>query len=319
MTRLVAVTGATGFIGWHVARRFLDSGWRVRALVRPESARPVPEGAERVATPLREGAVVAASSGAQLLVHLAAAIRARSNEEFMHANVEVTGELARAARTLGIRFVHMSSLGVTGPADPSHPPTEDDPPHPINEYAESKRQGELVVRHTAGLDWTMLRPTLVYGPRDRQFFPIFRMARHGVFPFTHAEAVYNLVHVDDVARGVESAALAARAQGEVFFLGHPGHVSAIDMLSQLAATFGRRFRPFRVPRLALRTVAEIGTLASKAGWPTPLDRSRLREMDARGFVCRTDKAREYLGFVARISLAEGFRQTADWYSRERWL
>jgi nucleoside-diphosphate-sugar epimerase len=319
MTGLVAVTGATGFIGWHVARRFLEGGWRVRALVRPGSTRPVPEGVERVATPLRESAVVAACTDAQLLVHLAAAIRARSNEEFIRTNVEVTGEVARAARALGIRLVHMSSLAVTGPADPSRLPAEDDPPHPINDYAESKRQSELVVRSMAGLDWTMLRPTLVYGPRDRQFFPIFRMARHGIFPVAHAEAVYNLIHVEDVARGIEAASLAARAQGEVFFLGHPTHVSTIDMLSQMAATFGRRFRPFRVPRFALRTVAEIGSLASKAGWSMPLDRSRLQEMGARGFVCRTDKAREHLGFMARISLETGFRQTADWYSREGWL
>ncbi len=319
MTRQVAITGATGFIGWHVACRFRDCGWRVQALVRSDSDRAVPEGVERVATELRERAIITACDGAHVLVHLAAATRARSDAEFRRANVDITSEVARAAKILGIRLVHMSSLGVTGPRDPLHPPTEDDPPRPINAYGESKRQGELVVRNTAGLDWTMLRPTVVYGPRDRLFFPIFRLAKYGLFPVPHDAAVYNLVHANDVARGVEAAALDGAARGEVFFLGHPTHVTITDLLSQLAAIFGRRFRPFKVPRTALRAAAGLGTLASRAGWPMPLDRARLREMEADGFVCRIDKARDRLGFLAEIPLAEGLRQTAAWYAREQWL
>lgn len=319
MTRLVAITGATGFIGWHVARRFLERGWRVQALVRPESRRAVPAGADRVVTPLREGDVTAVCVNAHLLIHLAAAIKARSAAEFRRANVDTTAELARAAQALGIRFVHLSSLGVAGPGDPAHPPSEDDPPRPVNAYGASKHQSELVVRNIGGLEWTILRPTLVYGPRDRQFFPIFRLAKHGLFPVTNRTAVYNLIHVDDVARGVEAAALGDAARGEVFFLGHPTPVTGIDLLAQMATVFGRRFRPLHVPRAVLRAVAAAGSLASTAGWPMSLDRERLREMEAEGFVCRTDKARERLGFTAEIALLDGFRRTAAWYASEGWM
>jgi len=319
VTRLVAITGATGFIGWHVARRFLERGWRVQALVRPESHRAVPAGADRVVTPLRESAVTSVCGGAHLLIHLAAAIKARSAAEFSRANVDTTAELARAAQAIGIRFVHLSSLGVTGPGDPAHPPSENDPPRPVNAYGESKRQSELAVRSVAGLEWTILRPSLVYGPRDRQFFPIFRLAKHGLFPVPNRTAVYNLIHVDDVARGVETAALGDEARGEVFFLGHPTPVTGIEVLAQMAAIFGRKFRPLHVPRAVLRAVAAAGSLASTAGWPIALDRERLREMEAEGFVCRTDKARERLAFTAKIPMLDGFRQTAAWYASEGWL
>ena len=68
MTRTVALTGATGFIGWHVARRFQKSGWQVRALVRPESDRPVPDAVERITAPLREAAVASACKDSDLIV-----------------------------------------------------------------------------------------------------------------------------------------------------------------------------------------------------------------------------------------------------------
>src|SRR5262249_9014478 len=140
-SRTVAMTGVTGFIGWHVARRFLESGWRIRALVRPESRRPVPAGAERVVAPLREVDIVTASDGVSLIVHLAGAVGDRSRTEFIRTNVDATREVARAARRLGVRLVHTSSLGATGPRSPERPAAEDEPLRPINAYGESKRRG----------------------------------------------------------------------------------------------------------------------------------------------------------------------------------
>jgi nucleoside-diphosphate-sugar epimerase len=319
MTQLVAVTGATGFIGWHVADRFHQHGWRVRALVRPESGRAVPDGVERVTVRLHEADIAAAARGAELIVHLAAAIQAPSAAAFARSNVDGTTEVARAAQALGARLVHVSSLGVIGPRSPAHPPGEEDPPQPVNAYGESKRLAELAVRSVPGLEWTIVRPTLVYGPRDRLFHPVFRMARLGFFPVPNAKAVYNLIHVDDVARGIEAAALNAAARGETFFLGHPTHVAALDLLSELARTFGKPFRPLRVPRPILGMAAELGTAASKLGWRPPLDRSRLREILADGFVCRVDKARDRLGFVAAVPLQQGLSTTAQWYEKEGWL
>lgn len=318
MSRTVAMTGATGFIGWHVARRFLDSGWQVRALVRPESHRPVPAGAERVVAPLREDDIVTASEGVSLMVHLAGAVGDRSKTEFIRSNVNVTREVAHAARRLGIRLVHTSSLGATGPRSPTRPPAEDDPLRPINAYGKSKRRSEEIVKDVNGLDWAIVRPTLVYGPRDRLFLPLFKLARRGVFPIPNASAVYNVVHVEDVARGFEKVATTAAA-GEIFFLGDPNQVTVTTLLEQLASAFDRPFRPIAIPRIALQTVAGIGSALSMLGIRPPLDRARWKEIDADGFVCRVDKARDQLGFVATTDLREGLKETAEWYLRQGWL
>jgi nucleoside-diphosphate-sugar epimerase len=318
VTRTVALTGATGFIGWHVARRFQQNGWQVRALVRPESGRPVPDGVERVTVPLREREVTATCRDANLIVHMAGAVRARSEEEFFRSNVEATGEVARAARALGVRLVHTSSLGATGPRPPTAPPSEDDQLCPINPYGESKRRSEELVHGIDGLDWAIIRPSLVYGPRDRLFLPLFKLARAGLFPIANPRAAYNVVHVDDVARGVEAVGTSSLSK-ETFFIGHPAPVTMMELMGQLASVFGRRFRPITLPRMALRAVAEVGSLASAVGIKTPLDRARWKEIDAEGFVCRIDKARDRLGFVATIDLGQGFSETAAWYVRSGWL
>ena len=318
MNRVVALTGATGFIGWRVARRFQESGWRVRALVRPESPRPVPDGVERVAVPLREDAIVAACDGISLIVHLAGAVGDRSDAEFIRSNVDAAAEVAKAARRLQARLVHTSSLGATGPRSPQHPPTEDEPLRPINAYGESKRRSEEIVSGIDGLEWAIVRPSLVYGPRDRLFLPLFRLARRGLFPVPNRTAVYNVVHVDDVARAIELVATKA-APRETFFLGHPEQVTITTLLSRLADVFNRPFRPIMIPKSALRAAANIGSLLSAIGVHAPLDRARYREIAAEGFVCRIDKAREQLGFVATTDLGEGLRETAEWYRREGWI
>jgi len=278
----------------------------------------VPDAVKRITAPLREAAIASACTDADLIVHLAGAVGHRPADEFYRTNVEATGEVARAARALGVRLVHVSSLGVTGPGNPKDPPTEDDPLRPINPYGESKRQGEEAIRRVDGLEWAIVRPTLVYGPRDRLFYPLFKLARHGVFPVPNARAVYNIVHVDDVARGIEAVATSTLS-GETFFIGHPEQVTVTELLANLAAVVGRRFRPITIPRIALRALAEAGSLVSLVGIHAPIDRSRLEEFDADGFVCRVDKARDRLGFVAKIDLREGLAETAGWYVRNGWL
>ena len=319
MSRLVAMTGATGFIGWHVARRFVESGWQVRALVRPESRRPVPDGVERIVATLCEPEVVAASAGAGILIHMAAVVGIRSADEFRRSNVEATAEVVKAAQRLGVRLVHMSSLGATGPRRPDDPPTEDSPLRPVNRYGESKRDAENLVRSAPDLEWTILRPTLVYGPRDRNFFPMFRLARRGIFPIPSSSAVYNVVHVDDVTRLVEIAATAPAAIRETFFAGHPQQVTLRELMAPLAPIYGKPFRPIPIPRAALWLGAQVGSAARTLGLQVPLDRARWNEMTSPGFVCRIDKARDQLGFVATTDLGEGLKETAEWYLRQGWL
>lgn len=317
---MALVTGATGFIGWTVASRLRDRGWRVCAVVRPDSRNPAPPGVERLTAPLKANELVAVCARADVVIHLAGLTKARDLDRFCRVNVDGTREVAEGARRLGARLVHVSSQAVAGPATPDRPSLEDDPPNPLTGYAKSKRLAEDAVRGMPELRWTIIRPSGVYGPGDRAFLPLFRLARMGLFPLVgNRGALYTLAHVDDVARAIEMAAVSEAAPGEVFFVGHAAAVSADRLMAGLAAALGRPCRPVRVPLGLVWAATTFGECLSRAGWPQNLDRSRWKELRAPGFVCNVAKAKRVLGFEAAIDVADGLARTARWYADHGWL
>jgi nucleoside-diphosphate-sugar epimerase len=177
-SRSVSITGATGFIGTHAVRAFRTHGWKVLAIVRPGSEKTVPDGAAvRHADLLSQGALTAAFAGSEVVVHAAGLVRAASSDELQSVNVGATRAVVAAANAVGARLVHLSSLAAIGPGTPEHPTREDDPPQPVNAYGRSKLAAEAMVRSTATVPWTILRPSAVYGPGDRGFLPLVRLAR----------------------------------------------------------------------------------------------------------------------------------------------
>jgi nucleoside-diphosphate-sugar epimerase len=168
--------------------------------------------------------------------------------------------------------------------------------------------------------WTIVRPSSVYGPRDRQLLPVFRFASRGLFlQATNPATPFTFIYIDDLTRGVVLAAADDHAADRTMFLGHPDPLTADALLKQLATVFGRRYRPRRVPRLALRAVALAGECSWWFGLEPMLDHARLAELDAEGFVCSVDRARDLLGFTAAVPLQEGVERTARWYRNQGWV
>jgi nucleoside-diphosphate-sugar epimerase len=160
----------------------------------------------------------------------------------------------------------------------------------------------------------------VYGPRDYGFLPLFRLAARGVFPMVaRPDAAFSLIHIDDLARAIFLAATLAQAVGETMFLAHERPHTTDGVLRGLADASGRRYRPLRVPRPALYAAAGAGELAWLFHRQPVIDRARLRDLVADGFVCSVERARQVLGFRADIDWPEGVSQTARWYREHRWV
>jgi dihydroflavonol-4-reductase len=320
MSRRVVVTGATGFIGRQLSRHLVASGDEVRAIIRPESTRMAPTGVETVRAPLEPSALEAAFRGAEAVVHLAGVISAVRSRTYADVNVEGARAVAIAARQAGVRLVHISSLAAAGPAPAGAPRREDDPPDPITPYGRSKLAGESVVASTSGLRWTILRPAAVYGPGDRTLLPVFRLAERGILPlFGRPGAAYTFVHVSDVVRAID-AAIDRRRDGEIFFVGHPLPTTAAELLEHIRNAVGRPAFMIRIPQTVVRAAAIACDLAGRiAGRRLPLNRARLAELSAAGFVCRVDRLRERLGVAAAIGLADGLAGTGAWYRDAGWL
>src|SRR5262245_49554578 len=116
MSRRVAVTGASGFIGWHIAERLRDCGWHVVAIVRQGSAKPVPHGVERAEATLDAASLARECDRASVIVHAAGLVRARSAAEYAAVNVGGTRAAVDAARAAGARLIQVSSLTAAGPS-----------------------------------------------------------------------------------------------------------------------------------------------------------------------------------------------------------
>jgi nucleoside-diphosphate-sugar epimerase len=318
-SRSVSITGATGFLGYHLAQRFQQSGWTVRAIARPGSAKPLPDGIAGVQAPLVKARLEPAFAGSDLVVHAAAAIRAPTERAFNATNVDGTRAVVEAANATGARLLHISSVAAIGPASAAQPAREDDAPHPINGYGRSKLAAEEVIRTAARTPWTIVRPSAVYGPRDRGFLSVFRMARRGLFLYAAPPSTaFTFVYVDDLVDALLRAAADDRAIGETFFVGNPEPVTTENFLRTIAEAEGKPYRPRFLPTIALDAAAAFGELVWRLGRQPLLDRGRLVELQSGGFVCAVDRIRETLGVVATTSIRDGIARTARWYREARW-
>jgi dihydroflavonol-4-reductase len=321
---IVAVTGATGFIGRHLAAHLAARGDTVRAIVRAESRRRPPDGVEIYQAPLEAGALRRAFAGAGVVVHLAGVVSTVRDEEFMAVNAEGSRAAAEAALDAGARFVLISSLAAAGPAPASAPRGEDDPPAPINAYGRSKLAGERAVHGVAGLHWTTLRPGVVYGPGDRALLPLFRFAARGLMPLVgRRDAAYSFVHVDDLVRAIAAAVDAgsgSQADGLTCFVAHPRAVTVDALLGAIRAAVRPKATVVPLPRAVLYPAAVLGDIVGgMIGRTLPINRRRYAEMYSEGFVCRVDRLREGLGIEATIDLPDGIAGTAAWYRDQGWL
>lgn len=298
MSRRVAVTGASGFIGRHVMTALAGRGDRAVAIRRP----------------FDEGALVDTFKSADVVLHMAGVISAVHERELVAGNVESTRVVARAARDAGARLVYISSLAAAGPAPASAPRSEDDPPAPITPYGRTKLAAERVIGGLAGLRWTILRPAVVYGPGDRAVRPLYVWARLGVLPIAgHPSAAYTFIYVDDVIRAI-AAAIDREPDGDTIFLGHARPVATRELAEEIRSTLGSPVRLIPIPEAIVRTVSAAGDLAGRVtGKPATLNRNRLAELYAPGFVCCVDRMRDRLGIVAETDLREGLRKAAAWY------
>jgi nucleoside-diphosphate-sugar epimerase len=329
----VFVTGATGFVGSHLVEALVRDGHDVACLVRnpAKAARVLGEWPVRLIAgslfttdPLDEGC-----RGAEVIVHVAGLIAARSRQEFHAVNAGGTARLVEAARRVapGLRrLIYVSSLSAAGPARRGQPLDETLPPRPVSAYGRSKLAGEDMVRSGA-VPWTILRPPTVYGPGDRETLRAFRFARLGAMPqYGRPEQELSFVHVQDLARAV-IAAVAPACEGQTYFACHPEVATwreAMTAIFQAArAALGKppvapRFVP--IPRAATVAILSLlGSAARLAGRATLLSRDKAAELLADAWTCTSAALTRDSGWRAAIDLRAGLPGTAQWYAKHGWL
>jgi nucleoside-diphosphate-sugar epimerase len=322
------VTGGTGFVGMNLVPELQRRGWSVTCLVRPSSdTRALRELGVRLVTaelPGPDPKLVEVVSGHDVVYHVAGAVKALDLAGFLRANATVTDELCAAcvaAARPPRRFVLMSSLGAVGPADPGQTLTEAQEPRPVTDYGRSKLEGERrVLAYRDRLEVAILRPTAVYGPRDRELLPVVKAARRGLVPLIGGRAqIVNLVHVDDVVAAMILAGERPVESGEVFHICDVRSYPMTEFGALLCAAFGRRPRFLPLPKALVYAYAlgtELG--ARLRHTPAIFNRQKVPELRA-SWIVDVSRARDRLGWKPRWELGAGVAATVAWYRSAGWL
>jgi len=318
------VTGATGFVGSHLALALRQRGDEVTALARsPAKARVlVGEGIRVVPGDLHDiEALERAAAGQDIVFHVAGLVAARDEAGFLSANRDGTRNVLTASERAGTsRFVLVSSLAAAGPSLRGVPLTGQEAPRPVTAYGRSKLAAERAARESA-LQWTVVRPPIVYGPRDREILKIFRLARLGIAPvFGDGAQELSAVHALDLAGALIAAGTSSDTIRGTYNACHPEVFTAAQLGVAVAAAMGRSVTTIRIPRPIGRALLSLTEAAANlARQTTILTRDKANEFFQPAWTGDPGPLTRDTGWRAAYNLDRGLADTFRWYRQAGWL
>ncbi len=323
------VTGGLGFTGAALTRRLLEDGHEVTVLdkqpglVKDELAAM---GADITLGSVTDPEAVArCSAGAEVVMHVAAAFRETGAPDALYDDVNVNGTriVVEAALAAGARkLIYCSTQGVHGHIE-NPPGDETSPIEPEDHYQRTKYLGEEVVHEyrDRGLEYTIIRPTAIYGPGDpERFVMIYRRAARGRFlMFGSGETFYHPVYIDNLIDAFVLATEPGKGAGEAYIIADAEYVPIRTLVAKVGDALGVKVS---IPTLPIGPLIVAGHVCEKLCKPFGINPPIFpRRVDwfrqVRAF--RIDKARRDLGYVPRIGLEEGLERTADWYRAHGYL
>lgn len=301
---LIALTGATGFVGKATLAALGRSGAQVRAL-----ARTVPQDrgfADWVQSDLGDRSALARLvAGAEAVIHVAGLTTARDAAAFEAANVAGTLALVEAAAKAGVpRFVFVSSLAAREPS--------------LSAYGASKERAERLVA-ASGLDWTIVRPPGVYGPWDVDYLEMFKLARRGVVPVP-PPGRSSLIHVQDLGELLVALLPGGEGVTQRTFEpddGHAGGWSHRELARLIGWAVGRRPWVLHLSQRMLENASRADRLVRRKR--ARLTADRVGYMTHPDWVARPDLHVLPEVWQPRINTRDGLKATARWYREKGWL
>ncbi len=300
------ITGASGFLGSHVAETLISEGGDVLAMLRPTSSPAlVPAGCPTARVDFMDpSSMEEAVSGAGVIVHAAGATSAVSQEEFDRANALVTRNML-AARNMYAKdslFIYISSQAASGPSGCG----------PVTAYGRSKLLGELAVKETG--NWVIVRPPAIFGPGDPASAPVLRMALKGLFfsPWMNRGG-FCLVFARDLARLTADLPDFPDTVGKTLEPSYGRLYSWKDFHRILERASGRRILHVRVPPLLVQAAGFMNEALSSFVGRTPFFcREKCRELLACGWEVEDGLTRRLTGWEPSLTVEEAMAETLRW-------
>ncbi len=318
----VLVTGASGFIGSHVVDALLQRHCKVHCLVRRTSDL---RWLDRTKVRLHYGNLEEAFSLEECLkqtdyvFHCAGLTRAKTRQEFFRVNATACKTLYEQCLAHGKhlkRIVHVSSLASVGPALPDQPVDENSPCKPITYYGKSKRAGEeRALQFSSSLPLVILRPPIVYGPREVNFFAfIDAIARGWNLQIGHKNRVLSLIYITDLVQAMLRAAIRPSSGNDVYFITDGNYYHWQDVVETASKVLNVRSRSLRIPDGLLGFVGLLLEFISIYQNKAPLlDSQRIKDIRQSTWTASSKKFFDQFEFQPQYDLQRGLEETVNWH------
>lgn len=324
----VLVTGGSGFIGSHLVQQLLAKGYAVTCLVRDLQQ---PGWLDGLNVRLVKGdctqpeSLEDAVQGASLVFHCAGLTKANHARDYYTVNHLGTRNLLEACVYFSPdlqKFILVSSQAAAGPSLNGQPLNEESSLRPVSDYGKSKLRAEAeVLGFKNRLPVAILRPSCVYGPRDRDMYELFRWASRGLMiEMAGGERHLNLCYVEDLTTALIQAAETSTESGSIYFVAENRGYSWTEFRDLLLTTGGVRARTVKLPygvAYLSALVSELGGLISQK--PALVNRQKVREAAQRYWLCGVSKIEQDLCFQTNYPLRKGLEDTWKWYRKNNWL
>lgn len=329
----ILITGANGFIGSSLVEEGLKRGYEVYAGLRKTSSRKYLtderikffeiDFTDQKKLELQLTQFSNEQGRFNYIVHNAGITKAKSKQDYFTVNVQNTKNFVEALINTGNtleKFVYMSSLAAIGPGLTSNPIQLTDEARPVTSYGKSKLESEKYLRSLNDFPYIIIRPTAVYGPRDKDIFILLKMLNRNLETYIgFGKQVLSFIYVKDLARAIFLALESPHKQKE--YLVSDGSIYDSRTFNSLAKKqLKKKTISITFPSSILKPIAyATETIAALSGSIAIFNRDRLREFEARNWAVDIEALKNETGFNAEYDLEKGLMETIEWYKKNGWL
>ncbi len=319
------ITGGTGFIGSHLAESLLEKGITVFALVRDRHNLKWLRGLDIC---LLEGdlfSIPLLPSSLDCVFHLAGLTKASKLADYYTVNQRGTASFFKALRSQNMhpkKIIVLSSLAASGPSVNGKAVRESDPACPLTPYGESKLLGEAeALKFKGDFSVIILRAAAIFGPRDRDFLPYFKLIKQGLGVSLGSKKKFlSLCYVKDLINALYLCTQKELDSGEILNIADPHSYSWDEFERAAGKAAGKKLKKVSIPVSVFSFASLLSEVWGKISrTPALLNRYKFKELKQSCWVADTSKAEEKLSFYPLFSLEKAVEETLNWYRKCRWL
>jgi dihydroflavonol-4-reductase len=322
------ITGATGFVGSHLADRLLEKGYDVFCLIRKSSNLQWLKGknVRLVEGDLFSNDLLAATiKDMDYIFHVAGVVKSKDKAGFEKGNYLATKNLLELTLKNNPnikKFIHISSGAVCGPNPDDSPINEEYEPKPKTTYGITKKMAEdEVIKFKNQFPVVIIRPPAVFGPRDTEIFIYFKTFSGGLNSVIGFKEKYlSLIYVDDLVNGIILSAEKETVSGSIYFICSDKEYNWNEIGNVTSKLLEKKAIKLRIPHWLVYTVGAIAQFFSVfSKKAATLNLEKCFDITRKKWVFSNEKAKKELGFKEQYSLEESFGKTIDWYKEMKWL